>query len=402
MQSAPPTAAVLSFSPLHRDARVQRQIHALSSICHVTAIGLTDPCMDGVSFVDVSRGPLTIPQKIQKAFRLKTRGFEAVYRSDESVRKAADALRRHGYGLIVANDIDTLPVALECRGKAKVLYDAHEFAPRQFESWFLWRFFIQKYKIYLCRTRIPHVDAMLTVGPALADEYTRSFGVRPAVILNAPRYHAIPYEQRSRDTIRMVHHGYALRLRRLEIMIDAMGHLDNRFRLDFMLIPNSSGYLSELKNRASSDPRIRFLPPVKPTEIVERLLDYDVGLFLLPPYSFNARYALPNKFFDFIQARLCVAIGPSPEMKRIVEQHGCGVIAKDFTAQALANTLRALHRERVEAYRRASDAAAADLCYESSAEVLMDTARRLLGLDEEGRAHSKNSAPRQGEITKIP
>ena len=301
-------------------------------------------------------------------------------------------MRGHGYALIVANDIDTLPVALMYRGEAKVLYDAHEYAPRQLESWFLWRFFMQEYKTNLCRTRIPQVDAMTTVGPAIAEEFACSFGVDPAVVLNAPHYHKSPYTPRSGDTIRMVHHGGALRLRKLEVMIDAMAGLDDRFRLDFMLISNSSGYLPELKKRASSDPRIRFLSPVEPTKIVERLSGYDVGLHSLPPYSFNARYALPNKFFDFIQARLCVAIGPSPEMMRIVEQHGCGVVAKDFTAQALADTLRTLDRQKVEACRRASDVAAAELCYERSAEVLLDTARRLLGLDEEEGARREATA----------
>ena len=392
MQSRPPTAAVLSFSRLHRDARVQRQIRALSSICRVTAIGWTDPCIDGVRFVDVSRGLLTIRQKAQKAFRLKARRFEAVYCSEECVRKAAEALRGHGYALIVANDIDTLPVALMYRGEAKVLYDAHEYAPRQFESWFLWQFFMREYKTNLCRTRIPQVDAMTTVGPAIAEEFASGFGVDPAVVLNAPHYHESPYIPRSGDTIRMVHHGGALRLRKLEVMIDAVAGLDDRFRLDFMLISNSSRYLPKLKKRASSDPRIRFLSPVEPTKIVERLSGYDVGLHSLPPYSFNARYALPNKFFDFIQARLCVAIGPSPEMKRIVEQHGCGVVAKDFTAQALADTLRTLDRQKVEACRRASDVAAGELCYERSAEVLLDTARRLLGLNEEVRAHREAPA----------
>ena len=124
------------------------------------------------------------------------------------------------------------------------------------------------------------------------------------------------------------------------------------------------------------------------------LSDYDVGLYSLPPYSFNARYALPNKFFDFIQARLCVAIGPSPEMKRIVEQYVCGVVAKDFTAETLAETLRALDRQKVEFCRQAADVAAAALCYERSAEVLLDTARKLLGLDEEERADRE--APASG------
>ena len=350
--------------------------------------------MDGVGFVDVSRGQLTILGKAQKAYRLKTRGFEAVYRSDESVRRTAEALKGHNYALIVANDVDTLPVALMYRREAKVLYDAHEYAPRQFENWFLWRFFMQAYKEYLCRTRIPQVDAMTTVGPAIANEYARRFGVLPAVVRNAPRYHAIPFVARNDNIIRMVHHGGALRQRRLEIMIDAMAHLGDRFRLDFMLIPNSSGYLRELKNRASSDSRITFRSPVEPTKIVERLLDYDVGLHSLPPYSFNARYALPNKFFDFIQARLCLAVGPSPEMKRIVEQHECGVVAKDFTAQALAETLRALDREKVEAFRRGSDAAAVEFCDERSAEVLLNTACRLLDLDGHERAQREVAVTR--------
>lgn len=387
MQPSLPSAAVLSFSPLHSDARVQRQIRALASVCRVTAMGWTDPCIDGVRFVDVRRKPLTILQNVRKALMLQTRRFEAVYRSDESARKSADALRRHDYTLIVANDIDTLPVALMYRGVAKVLFDAHEYAPRQFESWFLWRFFMQEYKTYLCRTRIPNVDAMTTVGPTIANEFRRSFGIQPSVVLNAPRYHTSPYAPHSGDTIRLVHHGDALRLRRLDLMIDAMAHLDDRFMLDFMLIPNSSGYLRELKKRASSNPRITFLSPVEPSKIVDRLAGYDVGLHLLPPYSFNARYALPNKFFDFIQARLCVAIGPSPEMKRIVEQYGCGIVAKEFTAQALADTVRALDRQKVEACRRACEIAAGDLCYERSAQILLHTARGLLGLEEEDRAH---------------
>ena len=70
-------------------------------------------------------------------------------------------------------------------------------------------------------------------------------------------------------------------------------------------------------------------------------------------------------------------------MRKLVEQHGCGVVAKDFTAQALAETLHCLDRRKVEAFRRASGTAAAELCYERSADVLLAMARGLLGLDEE-------------------
>ena len=140
MESAQPSAAVLSFSPLHRDARVQRQIHALKSICRVTAFGLTDPDIEGVHFVDVNPRPKTMSQKALKAFRLKAGLYEKVYYFEDAVRRTTNALRGHDFALIVANDIDTLPLALECRGQARVLFDAHEYAPREFEHWFLWRF----------------------------------------------------------------------------------------------------------------------------------------------------------------------------------------------------------------------------------------------------------------------
>ncbi len=334
-----------------------------------------------------------MPQKALMACRLKAGQFEAVYRASEPVRKAAEALADHDFGLIVANDIYTLPVAQEFRGQAKILFDAHEYAPREFEHWFLWRFFMQKYKQHLCRMHIPQVEAMTTVGLAIADEYARAFGVRPSVVLNAPYYHATPRVPRDGDVIRMVHHGSASPPRRLEIMIDAMAHLDERFRLDFILIPEAPGYIEALKHRASSDRRIAFVPPVLPDEIVEMLSDYDVGLCTYAPYSFNGLYALPNKLFDFIQARLCIAANPLPEVTRLVEQYNCGIVAKDFTPTALAETLRTLDRQKVEACRQAADVAAADLCYERSAEVLLDSARRLLGLGGEIRAEGEPAAP---------
>ena len=180
----------------------------------------------------------------------------------------------------------------------------------------------------------------------------------------------------------MVHVGSAFPYRRLEIMIEAMAQVDERFRLDFMLVLGNSGYLARLKKLASNNQRIAFVPPVAPDEIVERISTYDVGLCTYSPHSFSARYALPNKFFDSVQARLCIAIGPLPEMQRLVEQYDCGVVAADFTPGALARTLNNLNRQRVEACRRAPgrEIAAFDLCYERSAEVLQDTVLGLLGL----------------------
>ena len=55
-------------------------------------------------------------------------------------------------------------------------------------------------------------------------------------------------------------------------------------------------------------------------EIVDTIAEYDIGLFILSPINFNYYHALPNKLFEFIQARLAIAVSPSPEMARIVHR----------------------------------------------------------------------------------
>jgi len=40
-------------------------------------------------------------------------------------------------------------------------------------------------------------------------------------------------------------------------------------------------------------------------------------------------HALSDKLFEFIQACLADAIGPSPEMARIIHEDSCGIVADD-------------------------------------------------------------------------
>lgn len=48
---------------------------------------------------------------------------------------------------------------------------------------------------------------------------------------------------------------------------------------------------------------------------------FRIGVHILPPVSFNHRYAMPDKLFDCLQARFGVLIGPSPEMAGVVREH---------------------------------------------------------------------------------
>jgi hypothetical protein len=144
-------------------------------------------------------------------------------------------------------------------------------------------------------------------------------------------------------------------------MIDAVALAESRtpggMTLDLVLAPGDPSYIVELDARAAAaGGAVRVLPPVPFDEIVPVLTGYDVGIFVCPPTTFNLLHALPNKLFEFVQARLGIVVGPSPEMARIVREHGLGVVADGFTVEDTARALSELRPERVASFKAASDA----------------------------------------------
>ena len=383
------TILVISYSNLATDPRVNRQIRWLSEFYHVIAAGLRDPDVPGVRFVSLSHVP---PKKSlfargKSALQILARRFEHHYWRLPATVKGLEALANVQADLILANDIEALPLAVRLAGDNPVIFDAHEYAPRQFDNSLHWRVFLQPYRAYLCGAYIPHTAAMFTVCQGIADQYRRDTGVTPVVLTNAPEYHDIQPNLRSAGEgasqeaakIRMIHHGAASPPREIERMIAAMHHLDERFELDFLLVPGSAAYIALLEAMARPDPRIRFLPPVPMRELVRFSSAYDIGVFLVPPTTFNLRHTLPNKFFEFIQARLAVAVGPSPEMARIVEQTGCGVVAADFTPEALAAALTGLDHAQINLMKQNSDRIARQMSAESNRETLLQVVAGVLG-----------------------
>ena len=199
---------------------------------------------------------------------------------------------------------------------------------------------------------------MITVSNGIAEEYEKNYGISHTVITNAAPYLEIRPQTTNPEKIRIIHHGAASPSRKIEKMIEMMDYLDERFYFDLMLMNNNPPYYKKLVKKAKRYDKLRFLDPVSMNDIISVITNYDIGLFLVEPVSFNLNMVLPNKLFEFIQARLAVAIGPSPEMKRIVERYDCGIIAEDFSSRAMAEALFKLDHKRIDYYKKQSDKAA--------------------------------------------
>jgi hypothetical protein len=145
-----------------------------------------------------------------------------------------------------------------------------------------------------------------------------------------------------------------------------------------MASSKTSNYINHLKQLAETDTRIRFLSPLKSEELVQFLNNYDIGVFLLPPVNFNYANTLPNKLFDFIQARLAIAIGPTPEMAEVVNRYDIGVVSEDFTPFKLAAEINLMTEEKIEVFKQKSGIAAKELCADKNEVLFLAIIEKLL------------------------
>lgn len=355
-----------------------RQVRLLEHRYKVTVVGLGQKPDSDIEFIDIHRPPASLPTKILWGFKLLLGLSESYYWSRPEIQLALTRLRARTFDLVVANDIAALPLALRVARGRSVLMDAHEYSPREFDDKLWWRLLFGRYHHDLCKKYLPRAAAMVTVCQGIADEYARHYAVAPEVVLNAPLDQKLRPSTMEPGRIRLIHHGGPIRSRHLETMIEVMKHLDTRFRLDFMLVEGNLEYMNELRALAAPDSRIRFIPAVPMPDICKTLNQYDVGIYLLPPVNFNHKYALPNKLFEFIQARLAIAIGPSPEMARLVNTYGLGVVAQSFDPTDLAMELSKMRESDLIRFKHSADIAAASINYETGGQTLLGLIERSL------------------------
>lgn len=369
---------ILVFSDLNHDARVVRQINFLKDQYKITVVCFDAPTNLNVDVIKIKRIKPGLFQKVITSFFLLTRLFEQAFQTLYDSPLLRSQLKQREFDLIIANDIECLPLAMRIKKNEKILFDAHEFAPRHFEEKLVWRIFFQRFNQYLCKKYLPLTDAMLTVGGGLAKEYQKQYPVNPIILTNANYFTDLKPLPVNPKCIKLIHHGAANPSRQLEIMIEMMNHLDERFTLDLMLLTPSiankktRAYLDTLKNKVQNNPRIRIIAPVKSDQVVTSIHQYDMGIFLLPPINFNYANTLPNKFFDYVQARLAIAIGPTPEMAKLVNQFNLGIISDEFTAQSLAKKINSLSERDISTFKKNSNQAAEELSAEKNKKILTD------------------------------
>lgn len=385
---------ILCYSDLSKDARVMRQVVELVKAGYTVSTAAHAPSgHETGSFTRIEheeRRHYGAPLPLRKALSLAIRVRHRILRSLNAQEIAywsgfrKDSLKRlrpiHA-DLIIANDIDTLPLALALKEETtRVIFDAHEFSPLQGEGDREWMASFHARNTYLCKRYLPLADRCFTVSPEIADRYAELTGVRPALMTNAPSFvDQGPIINRN-GPIELVHHGIATRQRQTHELLLMMDELGNGYRMHFYLLQGQDPeYAGRLLESCAERGNVVVHPPIPPSAVSTTITPFDIGVHRLPPHSTNHQLALPNKFFEFIQARLAVAVSPNPSMAKIIQEEGIGAVASDHSIEALTTAVRSLDREKINACKRRAHAIASRYSATGNMTLLRSTVAELIG-----------------------
>ena len=371
-----PKILCISFSDIKADARVLRQLDVLAEYGDVTTLGYGEKPDAAAEHLRLDAALPSLPQTVAGVALLAVRFYKRQELAAPAVRAGADLAAGRTFDLVVANEARALPLAHHLAAGAPVWGDMHEWAPEERVHVLSWRLLIKPFMTYVCAKYLPRTQAVTVVNDSIAHLYAEEFGCDTATVRNSRAFEDLHPSPLSEETIRLVHSGAAVPGRNLEGMIQAVNMLGPGYSLDFYLVPARDGgkYLRFLESLASGPNKVTFHPPVSPADLPRVLNAYDVGIFSLPPQTRNHALMLPNKFFDFVQARLAIVFSPSPETSRLIERFDLGAVTEDFSPESLAEALRRLDRPRIAASKANAHGAAMEL----SSKVDEDTEREIL------------------------
>jgi len=296
-------------------------------------------------------------------------------------------LKKNNYDLIICENLTIVYLSFLIKSnKTKLMLDLREFYINQYSNDFHSHFFKKFYydsKInylnYLIINYVSKFDKLITVSPGLQDNYKSTFNLDTDLIMSLPDYSENKSQQlQTTDKIKLVHHGGAKESRKIELMIELMNNLDDRFELDLYLIKYHSSYYEHLINLAKQNGRINIFKEIELEKINNTLVNYDIGLIMFEPTTFNLEYSLPNKLFEFIQSGLAVISYPLPNIKNIIETHNVGFVSQDYELTSIANKLNSLTIDEINKYKLNSVSASKELNSETNNNKLKSIINKLL------------------------
>lgn len=284
----------------------------------------------------------------------------------------------HKTELLVANDLDTLlPNYLISQLKRiPLIYDSHEYFTEVPEL--VNRKSVQKTWKNIERRIFPKLKDVITVNESIASLYEKEYGIKPVVVRNiSPFREVVKKIDRiafglPEDKSILILQGSGINIHRgAEEMVEAMNFVDNAI----LLIVGGGDVIETLKmmtDKLNLNKKVFFLPKQPYDQLFNLTCISDIGLTLDKDTNINYRFSLPNKLFDYIQARVPVLASPLPELKKIITAYEIGDFIPSHDPAKIAKKVNEIlaNQELMAKWKKNINFAASQLNWENEEQQL--------------------------------
>jgi glycosyltransferase involved in cell wall biosynthesis len=380
--------ALVSVAPLQHDSRVLRHAALLSKAGYAVRIFAQAPLPAmPTAPVTVIPGPgsdarVRVGMMLRQApASVLPASAETLFWLSQSRWVARRDVLRFRPDIVIANDWRALPIASAAKRSfgARILYDSHEFASEEFLDSRRWRWFARSHVAEIERRLIKEADAVTTVSAGIADALAQLYDLpRPTVISNTPPRQSTSFKPTRAEHITVLYHGAVVPRRGLDILVESVAFWPEHFRL-VIRGPAQGGYDRHLHRLAKElGNRIVFDPAVAPDQVVAAASEADIGIFLLSNSTVHARFAMPNKIFEYMQAGLMVISSDLPEIRTILEQTNCGSLLKDLSVESITSIISKLEEKNIDIHKQNSLTAAKSMNFDNEGTKLMSIISNLI------------------------
>lgn len=282
------------------------------------------------------------------------------------------------FNIIVSNDLDTL-LGSYYAGKLRfksIVYDSHEYFTEVPEL--VDREFPKKVWKLLESKILPKIKYAYTVSESIAKTYHKKYGVEMEVIRNLPYFVKTIHKSKENSIKEILYQGSLNVGRGLEQMIDSMQFIEDA-KLTIIGDGDITNQLKQRIEQKNLGNKVEMKGKIPFAELPKHTATANLGLALEENIGLNYYYALPNKLFDYIQARIPVLVSPFPEMQKVVNKYEIGTIYDHKDSLELAKKIKEVFelKNRYKKWQENTEIAAQDLCWENEEKVLMNVYSRI-------------------------
>lgn len=291
------------------------------------------------------------------------------------------------YDYILINLVDNLPFAIWLAEKngAKIIYDSQEYFVGQY----------QKYSKELLdwvkraeRDYLKKVDLVLTTTNVMKERLISDYQLTIPVIRvrNTPSKKMIDnldnkLPKNVDEPIKLIWHGMGIYLnntRGVHILIEALAKCKENVHLYLQGLLNNDqeAILNNYLQQYNLFGRVHVKSPANPFEIVNSLVNYDIGLIGEIPEEDNQILTSSNKLFDYINAGLAVIASNLPGLNETVITNNIGINYEAGNSYDLACQIDKLasSMELLNAYKlRSKKIASTELYWEKDYDTVWET-----------------------------